>query len=229
MHTMTCGTATRQTPWRLVAWLVFVLALTTLNFASRLLVDAPEGEPAYRYSTSAAFLIQGAIMVGILLLISRGLPVREAFGLQAPASWLRAGGRMLAVLVGIFVVMAILGLFLDAGEEQGLVPDDWSSNRTGAFIAFFASATIVAPLVEELTFRGVGFSLLAPYGLWVAIITTGCLFAAVHGLLAGFPVLATFGILLGWLRARTESVYPPMIVHSVFNGIVLIVSVAILD
>ena len=49
-------------------------------------------------------------------------------------------------------------------------------------------------------FRGVGFALLSPYGKWVAILGTGVLFGAWHGLLVALPVLAAFGVVLGWLR-----------------------------
>ena len=44
---------------------------------------------AYRYSSSVAALIQYGIMLGILLLIARGLPRRELFALRRPASWKR--------------------------------------------------------------------------------------------------------------------------------------------
>lgn len=220
--------AAPQAPWRLIAWLVFVLALTALNVAGRLAADETDDEPAYSYATSVGFVVQGAIMIGILLLIARGLPPRESFALRRPASWPAATGYAAAALAAIWVVSIALSPFLDATDEQGLVPEEWDSSKTGAFIAFFVSATIVAPLVEELTFRGLGFGLLEPYGAWTAILVTGCLFGAVHGLVAGFPLLATFGILLAWLRMKTGSVYPPMLLHGIFNGVALIVSVTLL-
>ena len=108
---------------------------------------------------------------------------------------------------------------LDATEEQGLVPDEWDSSRAGAYLAFSAAVTFIGPAVEELIFRGLGFTLLAGYGNRVAIISTGFLFGIWHGLLIALPVLAAFGILLGWLRARTGSVYPCIVLHAIFNGI----------
>jgi membrane protease YdiL (CAAX protease family) len=97
----------------------------------------------------------------------------------------------------------------------------------GAFIAFLLSVTILAPAVEELTFRGVGISLLRPYGAGVAIVVSGILFGLVHGLLVAFPVLAAFGFVVGWLRLRTDSVYPPMLLHATFNGVALIAAVTV--
>jgi membrane protease YdiL (CAAX protease family) len=123
----------------------------------------------------------------------------------------------------------VLSVFGDwnPSEEQGLVPDGWDSSRAGAFVAFFLVVTFVAPAVEELTYRGMGLSLLTPYGTALAILVTGILFSAAHGLLIAFPVLAVFGIVIGWLRARTDSIYPPMVAHATFNGTALLVSVSV--
>jgi membrane protease YdiL (CAAX protease family) len=85
---------------------------------------------------------------------------------------------------------------------------------------------MVAPVVEELTFRGLGYSLLTRYGRWTAIIGTGLAFALAHGLVNAFPILAAFGIGLAYLRSRVDSVYPGMIVHGLFNAIALTVAVS---
>jgi membrane protease YdiL (CAAX protease family) len=121
--------------------------------------------------------------------------------------------------------LSLFGDF-DPTEEQGLVPDGWDSSRAGAFIAFFVVVTFIAPTVEELTYRGLGLSLLQPYGTALAIVATGVLFGLAHGLLVGLPILSVFGIVVGWLRVRTDSIYPPIALHSAFNGIALLVSVS---
>ena len=216
-------------PWRLVAWLMFVLVLTALSYASRLGGEDPPEDLAYRWSSSFAAVVQYALMLGILLLIARGLPLRETFALRRPASWPRALGYTAAALAAIWLASAALAPFLDANEEQGLVPDEWDSSRFGAFAAFFVAVAVVAPIVEELTYRGLGFSLLAPYGTAVAVAVTGVLFGVAHGLLVALPILVFFGLAVGVLRARTESVYPSMILHGAFNGVALVVSVAVLD
>jgi hypothetical protein len=214
-------------PRRLAAWLVFVFALTVLSYSANLAGGEMPDDLAYRYSSSVAALIQYGIILGILLLIARGLPWREVFALQRPTSWGRALGLTVAALLAIWAVSAALAPFLDANEEQGLVPSGWDSSRAGAFVAFFLVVTFVAPVVEELTYRGLGFALLAPYGAWVAILTTGVLFGAAHGLLVALPVLSVFGVVVGWLRSKTASVYPSMLLHATFNGTALVLSVAV--
>jgi membrane protease YdiL (CAAX protease family) len=95
-----------------------------------------------------------------------------------------------------------------------------------AYIVNGIVIAVVAPIVEELTFRGLGYSLLARYGRWAAIIGTGVAFALAHGLVNAFPLLAAFGIGLAYLRSRVGSVYPGMIVHGIFNAIALTVAVS---
>jgi membrane protease YdiL (CAAX protease family) len=224
VETMTLG---RPLPGRLVVWLVLVLVLTTLNYVAYFAGEDPPDDVAYRYSSSIAALVQFTVMFGILLLIARGLPFRDAFGLRAPDSWGRALGLVPLTLLAIWIASAAYAPFLDAGEEQGLVPEEWDSSRAGAFAAYFVSVAVLAPIVEELMYRGLGFRLLAPYGTWIAILVTGLLFGAAHGLVLGFPILSLFGILLGWLRSKTGSVYPCIFVHAIFNATALIVSVTL--
>jgi len=213
-------------PGRLVAWLLFVLTLAALGYAARLSDTETPEDIAYRYESSIAAVIQYGVMLGILLLIARRLPLRELFALYRPASWGRALGLSVLALLATWAVSAAFAPFLDANEEQGLIPDAWDSSRAGAFVAFFIAVTFVAPVVEELTYRGLGFALLAPYGTWVAILATGILFGAAHGLLVALPVLIVFGTVLGWVRARSRSIYPSMLLHATFNATALIVAVA---
>jgi uncharacterized protein len=216
---MEVGQPYRVGRWRLVAWLTFVLLLAGLGYASQAAgTEVPE-DIAYKYSSAVAAVVQFAIFVGILLLITLRLPKREVFALRRPDSWPRALGLVAAGLVLIFVLGAALTPLLDAGEEQGLVPEEWDPDRLGAYLAFAASVTFVAPVVEELMFRGLGYTLLAPYGEWAAILGTGVLFGLYHGLLIALPVLTAFGIVIGWVRAKTNSVYPCMVLHATFNGI----------
>jgi membrane protease YdiL (CAAX protease family) len=84
---------------------------------------------------------------------------------------------------------------------------------------------VVAPVVEELTFRGLGYSLLEPIGRLAAILWVGVAFGLAHGLIEGLPILIVFGCGLAFLRERSGSVYPGMAVHATFNAVALIVAV----
>lgn len=215
-------------PGRLAAWLVFALAFAALGYSSRLAGGEEPKNVAYHYSSSVAALVQYAFILGILLLIAKGLPKREMFALRRPASWPRALGYVAVALLAIWGAAAALSPVLRGGtHEQGLVPDRWEPAHAGAFLAFFLVVAVFAPVVEELTYRGLGFTLLVPYGAWTAILTTGVLFGLAHGLLIALPVLVVFGIAVAWVRYRTGSVYPGMILHGTFNGIALLASVLV--
>lgn len=225
--------AAERHPGRLAGWLVFVLALTALNYAGRIAGSGEtEDDIAYQWVASIGVVIQFGIMLGILLLIARGIPKRDVFALRRPASWKRAAGLTVLALVAIYAaaaaytgLLSVLGDY-DPSEEQGLVPDEWDPSRAAPFIAFFAAVTLLAPTVEELTYRGMGVWLLQPYGTALAVVTTGLLFGLAHGLLVGLPILAFFGIVVGWLRVRTNSIYPPIALHATFNGIALLAAVS---
>jgi membrane protease YdiL (CAAX protease family) len=75
-------------------------------------------------------------------------------------------------------------------------------------------------------FRGVGYGLLERFGPGRAAVLVGLAFALVHGLLIGFPVIATFGIGLASLRGRSDSIYPCMLLHGSFNAFGLAVGIA---
>jgi membrane protease YdiL (CAAX protease family) len=123
------------------------------------------------------------------------------------------------------LLLGLLSPLLKPGQEQGLTPTSWEPNHAGAYIANAVVVAVVAPIVEELTFRGLGYSLLEPLGRWVAIVLVGLLFGLAHGLVEAFPFLAAFGAMLAYLRMRVDSVYPGMIVHGLFNAIALVVAV----
>jgi membrane protease YdiL (CAAX protease family) len=200
-----------------------VLALASLQYASRYLVD--EGrikDPLYLWSTFANALVFYAIVLAIVLAIARGVG-RELLGLLVPERRWRAAGLAAGSLVTIFAVSAILAQFLDAGDEQGLVPKAWDSSRAAPFVANAVAIAIVAPVVEELLYRGLGYGLLTQFiSALPTILITGLAFGLGHGLVLGLPVLAFFGITLAWLRWQTGSVYPGMIVHGCFNGLALL-------
>jgi membrane protease YdiL (CAAX protease family) len=218
----------------LVAWLVFVGILVLAGYAARLSDTETPDDLAYRWSSSVAALVQYWLFLVVILAIAlvSKLELREAFALRRPASWPRAIGLAVLCLVVIYLASfayeRVLSLFGDWSptDEQGLVPDGWDSSRAAPFVAFFLVVTLVAPAVEELTYRGLGISVLQPWGTWLAILATGVLFGAAHGLVYGLPILAFFGIVVAWLRVRTNSIYPGMALHAAFNGIALIVSVS---
>jgi membrane protease YdiL (CAAX protease family) len=206
---------------RLVAWLALVGALATLAYIGRAAGGDPPEDVLYQYDTALGSAILYGIVFAIVLLMCRGASARELLALRRPRSWKRAALISLAIFALMLVLGAALDPFLDAGEEQGLTPDDWEADRVGAFAANAAVVAGLAPIVEELTYRGLGFSVLARFGQTAAIVLVGIAFGLGHGLVTALPILTAFGIGLAYLRSRTGSVYPSIVLHSAFNALSL--------
>jgi membrane protease YdiL (CAAX protease family) len=211
---------------KLTAWVAFVVVFAALNYAARFSADKPSRDVLYTWSAAILGALELAIILGLVLLMARDRPRDDYLGLRRPGSWGHALGLGVLLIISIFVISGALSPFLHPGQEQGLVPKDWEPNRAGAFIANFVVIGLLAPIVEELTFRGLGYRLLEPLGRWTAIILVGLAFGLAHGLVEALPILAFFGAGLAYLRSRSGSIYPCIAVHASFNSLVLIVAVA---
>jgi membrane protease YdiL (CAAX protease family) len=204
---------------RLIGWWALVGTLSVLAFGANAASSEPVQDALYRYETAIVGLFFYLLVLGVILWISAGFDRREAFALRRPSSWRRAIWISLGLLVALLVVAAALEPIFGAGEEQGLDPTGWDSDRAPAFVLNFVLTAIVAPIVEELMFRGIGFFLLEQFGQLAAIVVTAIAFALTHGIVEGLPVFFVIGVGLAFMRSRTKSVYPPILMHAGFNGI----------
>jgi len=206
---------------KLVGWFVLVGVLIAQGYAGNYADKTKDLNVLYHYSTAIGSAVVYAIMLGLVLWIA--VRRRDLLALRRPStSWLAALGLTVLVFVGAEIAIQAMDPFLHAGREQGLLPKHWLPKHAGAYAANWVVVAGIAPFVEELTFRGLGYSLLAErFGAWTAIGATALLFAASHGLFQALPELAALGAGLAWLRSRIDSIYPGMIVHGVFNSLAL--------
>lgn len=212
---------------KLVAWWILVGSIAVLTFGSQAASDSePANDTFYRYETAAFGLVLYVLLLSIVLLIAAGLDVREALALRRPASWRRAALVTLGVFVAMWVVAALLEQIFHAGEEQGLDPDRLTLDRVPPFVLNLVLAAVVVAVVEELIYRGIGFTLLAQFGHTAAIAVTAFAFALAHGIVEGLPVFFVIGAALGFVRSRTGSIYPAMLMHGAFNGIQVVLGAA---
>jgi len=212
---------------KLVGWFALVGGVSAVSYAGRFTGGKPPKNAVYEYSTAANELILFAIILALVFWIARGLPKREAFALRRPASWRRAFRLGAGVFIVIAIANAALNPVLHPGREQGLTPSGWQSNHAAVFVLNLVALAIVGPIAEELTFRGLGFYLLEPYGQTAAIVVIGITFGLWHGLVEALPVLIIFGTGLAFLRSRTNSIFPGMILHALFNGAALVLAVTV--
>ena len=140
-------------------------------------------------------------------------------------------GAGVAGLVGVAIVGELLS---QVGLRQNQLEQFEFVRTEGpfAFALLLIMAGVVAPIVEELFFRGFLFGMYRRrQPLWVAYVASSLLFTVLHlmpgqmnlpqmaGLSIGIFLLA---MLLAWLYQRTGSLYPGMLAHAVNNATGLI-------
>jgi hypothetical protein len=124
-------------------------------------------------------------------------------------------GAMLAI------VASTIGVALRApvipNPVERMVAGSWSL----AAVGFFAVG--LAPLFEELVFRGFLYPLLAhSLGVWPGILLSAAPFALLHGQQNQWSwqhvaVIGIAGVVFGWVRYRTASTTAAALVHSGYN------------
>jgi len=210
--------------WALVAWLVLTGVLVASAFASQASGSDSNEQLFFDYEFAIGSTVIYGVLVGLTLLIARLLPdTRVDLGFVRPARrwiWIAFG-----IALGGIVVAASLEPLLHAGDEQGLTPTRWESGRAAAFVLSCLAVVLVAPFAEELLYRGLGIRVLAFAGAPVAVLATAAVFALSHGLLAALPPLGLFALGLGWLRVRSDSIWPSFTAHAAYNLIGVIAAI----
>ena len=213
---------------RLACWAALVAAIAGLNYYSRFTSSSASSgrDEVYSWSAFVGGIVVYAFWLGLVLAIA--IDRKDLLALRKPRSWGRALRLGIAAIVVVYVFeifVSLLPLPQSPSKEQALTPTHWEPAHAAAFAANVALFTIVAPIVEELMFRGLGQSLLRYLGRVPAIVLVGVTFGITHGLLEALVVLIPFGVALAYLRDRTDSVYPGMLVHASFNAVALVYAV----
>ena len=179
-------------------------------------------------ATDVATVIQDLCFVAAAVwLAQRVAPPRPAqFGLRRPRSIARAIGLLIAAAAIFVFASAIYFSALHAsGQEKGFVKEIGGDAGTLGVLAVCALTTVVAPICEEVLFRGFVFRALSNWrGPWPAAVATGILFGLVHGLSApavDLAPLAFLGFALCALYYLSGSLYPCIALHVINNAIAL--------
>ncbi len=169
-------------------------------------------------------VFQNVALFGAAYVFARALsrPRGEDFGLKAPPSPGLAVGLLFAVWVAFFAFTATWVSIV--GSEDSDLPDRLGVNdSTVNLVAVAILVTVVAPVGEEIFFRGYFFGALRNWrGPVPAAIITGLVFGAIH--LGSAPVsqlvpLAAFGVGLCLLYHWSGSLYPSIVLHAFNNAL----------
>ncbi|OUU86005.1 MAG: hypothetical protein CBC36_09775 [Verrucomicrobiaceae bacterium TMED76] len=173
------------------------------------------------------FLIVGAVIFS-LASVSRGRQPRQVFGLRkrSPSYVIKMGALgMIAVYGSVFIGSVISNILLSTGEPkkedlQEIVQTLLTNDELSLKIAIIISAVVVAPLVEEIIFRGYIYPVLKRFTHPAfSCVMTSLLFAVIHTNVESLISLFFLAIVLTMFYEKTKSIWVPILMHSIFNGV----------
>ena len=177
--------------------MILVAVLVLLGYASRAAGGKPPKDAAYQYSTAAGGLVQYAIILVVVLAITR--PEWWLLALRRPRAWRRTLAAVVIVFVAVYAASAIVSAFGDPGREQGLTPTSWDSSRGRPVRGQLRRLRRGRPVRRGADIPRAGL-LAARAARDGSPPSSGSAsaFGLAHGLLEGLPILIVFGCGLAW-------------------------------
>lgn len=184
------------------------------------------GEQALEFGhvVSGATIYASLVIFLIGLLVYRNISPTEVFGLGGE-KFLPVLGRSLLALGAAYPVLMLVQAMVYGVSGGDLNPQEVVQFLQNAESprdrwAVMVMAIIVAPVAEEVIFRGYLYPIGKRYaGPFFAMVLTSLLFAALHGHAASLPALFTLAMCLGLAYEKTGTLLVPMIMHAVFNAV----------
>ncbi|MBR1998721.1 MAG: CPBP family intramembrane metalloprotease [Akkermansia sp.] len=205
---------------------LFYIALTTLIYASSIGVTAKQTGTEPANGSDQLYMILLPLLLYAPLLVSYVLHAGKHFTLNTSHI-----GAVFAALGGVYAcsyildasgILYLLQSLTDSPIEQQSITL-LKTKQVEEVLYIIVGAVIIAPLVEEIFFRGFIFRIICQNsGMAVAAAASGLFFGAVHVSLLQTCALTCFGIIQGILYHKTQSIVYPIIMHVLFNGIAVI-------
>lgn len=176
------------------------------------------------------FIIAGSALITCAIIILK----MKSLGQR----WVSLGFRGFvwykALLYGLgwpFVLLAVLIPVVFISQSLGMTPPGETTKssviNSGGMLPAIILASVIAPIVEEILFRGILFSSISrKYGATVGVILSSLVFALAHINPLQMITAIILGPYLCLIFMRTKSIYPGMILHSVHNGLVTYIALS---
>jgi len=213
------------------ALVVLLILLVAMQWVMPPPAKAPDASGA-KAAVSGMQIIYGALQFALpvaailAFLIARGISLPVVFGLKR-VGLVRAigiaGGLVLLLLPLFMLVTTIAYQFLDGHTEpQELVKVYQHAAKTGRseiIWQVFVAAVVIAPITEEMLFRGYFYAVLKrSIGPLPAALGISLLFGAVHNNALGFPGLTLLALGLTLAYEWSGSILVSIFMHAWFNA-----------
>ena len=224
------GMPPHRTPWgpRAVA-LGMALGLATIVavvlISSGVLYLMEGRNPAGDSVLLAGLIATGIADAAVVLLAYRLALRRHGLGWRPGFGFRQLGRRELRYalggVLGAWAILIVYGIAVEALGLDRLLPESTLGedvfDNVATIIAAGVITVAIAPLLEEVFFRGFVFAGLTRWGFWPAALVSGALFSGAHLDIGSFIPFAIVGVVLAWLYYRTNSLWTAVAMHFVFN------------
>ena len=182
----------------------------------------------YSLRLKALYVLMTYILMSISGIVVLYLSIKSF--LPLPANWFRFkfvskwflwgfGGYLIALPLVLLVSLINQQIWQGQGGSNPLLFLALQAQDKVALVVFFITASVAAPIFEEIMFRGFLLPSLTRYvPVWSAIVISGFIFAIAHLSLSEVLPLATLGIILGFVYTRSRNLLAPMLLHSLWNS-----------
>ena len=219
-------------PWHAFYWpliAAYVYSFVSAVFLYALTPDlleilSAEGSEANREKWIYACILQGFLLVRMSLWADK--TNGEPFGgpVKAEMKWFALAIFLVPLMH--WQVFEIIGGLVSSGEENWTTREDYDvsmfTDRRSLLMLLYV--IILAPIVEEVGFRGILLGFLRGRGVpaIVAVLVTAAGFAMLHIQYTPPAIIGVFvlGLVLGWLRLASGSLGPPIAAHIAVNAFV---------
>ncbi len=172
--------------------------------------------------------VMDCVLVGFILLLIKKLHGRPILStLHFTRRENMAVGRLIAAGAFLAITVLLVSSFFPTPSDS---PLEKLLTTTPSIVMFVIFGIAAAPILEEIIFRGFLFTALMDLLGWrVAIGITTVLFAALHlsQLRGNWPaviVIFLVGFVLTFVRYRTDSLIPSVIMHTAYNAMIFGIS-----
>ena len=137
-------------------------------------------------------------------------------------------GSLAAAIPAIYFVHAVSMAGFGPDVRPQPILEFFNTNKElSARLMLAFTAVIAAPVSEEIIFRGYLYGVIRRYaGRWWAILISAMIFAAIHGHLPSLAGLFVLAVALSLVYEASGSLWTPILMHSAFNTMTLIISLA---
>jgi membrane protease YdiL (CAAX protease family) len=217
-------------------WMLGTAALQPLALA----IAGPVRGWQLVFTNSLAYCVGSTLTVIVTLIMVRHDFVRglQGWGLRLKTIPQDLGSAFVGLWTIWPLVMAMIVAVMEVGkaiwgkdyqipqhEELELIT---TSTQLPLQVMIVILAVLVAPVVEEMLFRGLFQTMIRSHTgrPWLSVTITSLLFAVVHQNPEHWPALFVLALGLGYVYEKSGSLLQPVFMHALFNGVTIATALA---